>query len=301
VTTCRNVISRIHGASGLKIIKAILDGERDEEVLLGLCDIRIQRNKAEEVKKSLCGNYKPQYLLLLKENLRRLVCFGYAQQPSEVEPLWEEHLRSVAFIEQEIEKLLDSMNEDKTDIEVNSPSGPSRHHNPGIKELHEKMVRLYGGTNLTTIAGVNDVTMLRLLGETGSDLNRFPTVKHFVSWPGLSPKNKQSGKMKKRVSSRSNNAGEIFRQSAQSLSTSKHNAIGAFIRRLKGRKGAQIAVKAGARKIAEAYYNALMRGIEYVEQGIQQYAERLKKRELYVLSKLAKKYNYSILEYQPIT
>jgi transposase len=79
--------------------------------------------------------------------------------------------------------------------------------------------------------------MLRLLGEVGNDMSRFPTQKHFVSWLGLSPKNKQSGKMKKRISSNSgNHAGEIFRQSAQALSTSKNNAIGAFIRRLKGRK-----------------------------------------------------------------
>ena len=281
----KNVISQIHGASGLRVIKAIIDGERDEEKLLGLCDISIRRNKAEEIKKSLRGNYTPQYLLLLKENLR----------------LWEEHQQSVATIEKEIEKLLDRMCADKLDISVNSPAKPTRHHNPDIKDLHGKMVRLYGGVNLTTIAGINDVTMLRLLGETGSDLSRFPTVKHFVSWLGLSAKNKQSGKMKKRVPSRSNYAGTIFRQSAQSLSNSKHNAIGVFIRKLKGRKGAPIAIKAGARKIAEAYYNAIMKGMDYVERGVEKYTEQLKKRELYALAKIAKKYNYAIVENQIFT
>ena len=44
--------------------------------------------------------------------------------------------------------------------------------------------------------------------------------------------------MKRRIkSSGSNYAGEIFRQSTQSLSVSKYNAIGSFIRRLKGKKG----------------------------------------------------------------
>jgi transposase len=272
----KNVISQIHGISGLKMIRAIIEGEQDTEVLLSFCDVRIQHEKAEEVKKSLCGNYNPQYLLLLKENLR----------------LWEEHQRSVISIEKEIEKLLNRMCEDKMDMEVNSPRRPSRHHNPDIEDLHGKMVRLFGGTNLTTISGINDVTMLRLLGETGSDLSRFPTEKHFVSWLGLSPKHKQSGKMKKRVKSRSNNAGHIFRQSAQSLSTSKLNAIGAFTRRLKGRKGSQTAIKAGARKLAIAYYNALTKGIDYVEQGAKKYAELLKQRELHVLAKLTKKYNY---------
>jgi hypothetical protein len=189
------------------------------------------------------------------------------------------------------------MCEDKMDIPVDSPPCPSRHHNPDIKDLHGKPVRLYGGTNLAAMSGINDVTMLRLLGETGSDLSRFPTEKHFVSWLGLSPKNKQSGKMKKRVKCTSNNAGIIFRLSAQSLSVSKYSAIGVFIRRLRGRKGSEIAIKAGARKLAIAYYNAIMKGIDYVEQGIQEYVEQMQKRELYVLNKMAKKYNLYLTEY----
>lgn len=281
----KNVISQIHGVSGLRVIRSILDGERDEEKLLALCDVRIRSQKAEEVKKSLRGNYTPQYLMLLGENLH----------------LWEVHECSIAKIEKEIEKLLDRMCVDKLDIPVDTPAKPSRHHNPNIKDLHGKMVRLYGGVDLTTIAGINDVTMLRLLGETGSDLSRFPTVKHFVSWLGLSAKNKQSGKMKRRVQSKSNKAGEIFRQSAQSLSISKHNAIGMFIRRLKGRKGAPIAIKAGARKIAQAYYNAITKGMDYVEHGVNKYMEQLKMRELYALTKIAKKYNYIITQNQTIT
>ena len=115
-----------------------------------------------------------------------------------------------------------------------------------------------------------------------------------MSWLGLSPKSKQSGKMKKRVKSASNQAGLIFRQSAQSLSTSKHSAIGIFIRKLKGRKGSKVAIKAGARKIAEAFYDALTKGMDYVEQGAIKYAEQQKQRELYALNKLTKKYNLKL-------
>jgi len=102
-------------------------------------------------------------------------------------------------------------------MEVTSPSKPARHHSPEIKDLHKTMVQLYDGVSLTTITGINDSTMLRPAGEIGVDMNRFPTVKHFVSWLGLSPKNKQSGKMKKRIKSTDNKAGLILRQSAQSL------------------------------------------------------------------------------------
>jgi transposase len=282
----RNVISQIHGESGRKVIRAIIDGERSAEKLLLLCHSSIRNNKAEEMKKALDGHYNEQYLLLLKENMR----------------LWEEHQQSVLTVEKQIEALLEKMNGDRQDIAVDSAPSPSRHHQPQIKDLHTLVVRQYDGVNLTAIAGINDSTMLRLLGEVGTDMSRFPTVKHFVSWLGLSPKNKQSGKMKRRVKSgKGSIAGEIFRQSAQALSTSKHNAIGAFIRRLKGRKGAPIAIKAGARKIAQAFYNSLTLGMDYVEAGAVQYQQQFMQREIKTLKKLALKYNCDISALQTVT
>lgn len=49
---------------------------------------------------------------------------------------------------------------------------------------------------------------------------------------------------------RNNQAGQIFRLSAQSLMENKKNAIGVFMRKLRNRKGSKIAIKAEARKIA---------------------------------------------------
>jgi transposase len=282
----RNVISQIHGASGLRVIKAIISGERDPEELLSLCHETIKTKKREDVVKALEGNYHPTYINLLKENLY----------------LYEQHQQTVRRIEMRIQQLLEKLNRDNTHIEVTSPAKPARHHNPAIDNLHTAMVQMYGGVNLAEIAGINDSTMLRLPGETGNDLSRFPTVKHFVSWVGLSPKNKQSGKMKKRVKgSSSNNAGLIFRQSAQSLLTSMHNAIGVFMKRLKGRKGPKVAVKAGARKIAEAFYNAVTKGIDYVEQGTDKYIEQLKLKEMNLMNILAKRYNCCIIDKQHST
>jgi transposase len=282
----RNVISQIHGSSGLRVTEAILPGERDSEKLPGLCRERIRNNKPEEVKKALQGNYNTRYLLLLKENLH----------------LWKEHQSSVSNIEQQIEELPDETGKEKKDIAVDeSHSRPSRHHNPQIMDLHMKPVRQFDGVTLTAIACINDSTMLRLPGEIGPDMRRFPAVKHFVSRLGLSPKNKQSGKMKRAVRSpKGNNAGEIFRQSAQALSTSRHNAVGAFIRRLKGKKGAPVAIKAGARKIAVAFYNALTRGMDYVEAGAVKYHQLFVQRELKMLNRLAIKHNFQLIDSQMI-
>ena len=273
-----NVISQIHGASGLRVIKAIVNGERDTEKLLHLCHERIIENKREEVLKSLQGNYKHEYLLLLKENLR----------------LWEEHQISIKHIEHAIGDLLKELNRENKDIPVTGKSKPARHHNPEIEGLHQIMVQMFGGVDLTTICGINDSTMLRLMGEIGNDMSRFPTEKHFVSWAGVSPKSKQSGKMKKRIKSKSNPAGLIFRQSAQSLMNSKNSAIGVFIRRLKAKKGAQVAIKAGARKIAKAVYNALTKGMDYVELGAERYMEQVNANEIRLVNKLAKKHGIAI-------
>lgn len=59
---------------------------------------------------------------------------------------------------------------------------------------------------------------------------------------------------------------QIFKEIAQALINGKYIAIGNFIRKLKAKKGAAIAIKAGARKLAITYYNALKKGIEYIEQ-----------------------------------
>lgn len=278
----KEVISQIHGVSGIKMIKAIIEGSRDQAYLLSLCDSRIIKNKSEQVLKALCGNYNATYIFMLKNNMQ----------------MWEEHQQNILKIDKEIEKLLFDLSQSKEVVEVKDKGKRVRHHAPEIENLHEMLVRLYG-VNISSISGINDYTLLRLVGETGTDMNRFPTVKHFVSWCGLSPKNHQSGKMKKRVKGTScNKAGQIFKESAQSLLSSKHIAIGSFIRRLKAKKDTAIAIKAGARKIAEAYYNALTKGIEYVEEGTKKYQQQLEQREVGVIKRLAKKYNLQVIEKQ---
>lgn len=276
-----SVISQIHGTSGLKVIRSILCGERDPETLLSLCHKSIRDKKAEEFKKALEGSYNGYYLYLLELNLK----------------LWEGFQLHVQEVEHKIEELLDKLNEPTQDLPVTTSSKSTRHHQPSINALHTKMVQLYAGVDLTSIAGINDATLLRLYAEIGSDMTRFPTVDHFCSWLGLSPAHKQSGKMKRRIKGNpSNQAGKIFRLSAHSLITSKKNAIGVFMRKLRSRKGTRIAIKAGARKIAQAYYMALTKGIDYVEQGAEKYKEQLKQREIDMMKKLAKKHSYNIVE-----
>jgi transposase len=277
------VISQIQGTSGIKMIKAIIAGNRDTAYLLSLCDKRISNHKADLVLKALEGNYNDTYLFMLEQNLK----------------MWEMHQQQITVIDKRISQLLEQMSQDKAVPATAAGKSKSvRHHAPKIAGLHQMLISLYG-VDATSVSGINDYTLLRLVGETGVDMTRFATSKQFVSWCGLSPKHHQTGKTSKRVKgTRCNKSGQIFKELAQSLINSKHIAIGSFIRKLRARKDAAIAIKAGARKLAIAYYDTLTKGREYVEQGIRKYEEQIANREKAALHKLAKKYNVEIIEKQ---
>ena len=276
----KEVISQIHGASGIKMIKAILSGNRDQNYLLSLCDKRIIAKKGESVIKALEGNYSEAYLFMLEQNLH----------------MWDRHQQQVSLIDEYIGQLLEKMSKGKKCIEVKGAPKAIRHHAPRIEGLNRMLIQLYG-VNMTSISGINDYTLLRLVGETGTDMKRFPTENHFTSWCSLAPRHHKSGKLNKRVKgTKCNKAGQIFKEIAQSLLNSKYIAIGSFMRKLKAKKDSAIAIKAGARKLAIAYYNAMVKGIEYVEQGTKKYEEQIKQREKTSLYKLAKKYNLELVE-----
>jgi transposase len=100
---------------------------------------------------------------------------------------------------------------------------PIRHHKPSVNDLHQKLLKLYG--------------VKRLVGETGNELSRFPTVIHFVSWCQLSPRHSQSDKINRRIKMKNKSkAGQNFREAAQSLIQSKNIAIGAFMRKIRAKK-----------------------------------------------------------------
>lgn len=277
-----NVLSQIHGTSGLKIIQAIINGERDAEKLLLLCDPRIIKHKSEEVIKALEGNYNETWLFMMQQNLY----------------MWQQHQQQIWKIDKRIEQLLETLETCQPEPQSVGKEKAIRHHKPAIKDLHKRLVRIYG-VDANTIPGINDYTLLRLLGETGTDMNRYPSMKHFVSWCQLAPGQNKSGKINKRIRIKGGSkAGQIFREAAQSILHSKYIAIGAFMRKLRGRKDSAIAIKAGARKIAEAYYNLLTKGAAYVEAGVKQYQEELDKREKRTLERLALKHNMVLVENQ---
>lgn len=278
------VISQINGVSGLRIIEAIIAGERDAHKLLSLCHRSIIENKAEQIIKALEGDYNETWLFLLEQNLK----------------LWRYHEQQLGIIDARIEKILELLQQDKQTVEITRKPKAIRHHAPKIKNLHQTLLNIYG-VDANCIPGITNYSLLKLLAEVGTDMSRFPTVKHFVSWCGLAPGHNQSGtKHKKSKYKNRSNTGQVFREMAWGMINSKHIAIGAFIRRLRGRKDAAVAIKAGARKIAEAFYNLLTKGVDYVEQGARKYEQQLKEKQRSYLEKMAKQHGLALVDIQAV-
>jgi transposase len=273
------VLSQIHGASGLAIIEAILKGERNKEKLLKMCHISIIKNKKDEVLKSLNGKYTQAGLFALEQAFDS---YNFYQN-------------QIQQCDQMLDKVIKRMGDGGTDQKQQIPRKPIRHNKPDINNLGISLIKIFGGKDPTVLSGITDYTWMQLLSETGTELSRWPSEKHFTSWLGLSPGQHSSGKTKKnkRKAGRPK-AGQIFRQIAQSLITSKHIALGAFGRKLRARKGPSIAIKSMARKLAVLYWRVMVKGLEYVENGIQKYEAQLLAQRHKTLMRLANELNVQI-------
>jgi hypothetical protein len=276
------VLSQTHGASGMAMIKAILDGERNPEKLLTYCTSNLIKTKGADILLALEGNYKVEYLFELQQAYT-----GYMF-----------YLEQVKQCDEQAGKILESYNKkNNSDYKDNHPIKPIRHNKPEIKHLHELLLGIHGA-NPTTLPGLTDYSLMRLTGELGSNIKQWATTKNFVSWLGLAPGKNQSGKSTKRSKRKSvTRAGQIFKQAAQSLLISKQPGLGSFARRIRARRGAAIAIKATARKLAELYYKMFAQGMEYVEIGVKKYEEKLKQQQIKYLNKKANQLNMQLVQY----
>lgn len=274
------VINDISGASGMRILTAILEGERDPMALTELCEGSILKKKREQVVKSLEGHYSEEHLFAL----------GHAFQT------YEYYNCLIMECDAQIEKQLTVMTKDKADIETTVQRKPIRYHRPEIEDMHKPLLKLSDGKDPIGIAGITDYSFLQIVSEVGTDMSPWPTEKHFASWLKVAPMRASSGKVSKRVRiKRHNNAGLIFRNLAQGILNSKHLALGSFGRRIRARRGSPVAIKAIARKIACYYYRVMTHGSEFVEKGIQAYEDHLKEKQRKYLEKMALELNLQLL------
>jgi hypothetical protein len=152
------------------------------------------------------------------------------------------------------------------------------------------------GVDLTRIDGLNEISLLKILSETGVDITPWPTEKHFSSWLGLSPGNKITGGkiLTSKTKPSANRAAAAFRMAAFSLLNSK-SALGAYCRRQRARLGAPKAITATAHKLARTFYSMLKNGTEYVDQGQEYYEKQYRERVTKNLKKRAASLGFDLV------
>ena len=146
------------------------------------------------------------------------------------------------------------------------------------------------GVDLVALDGLQASSVQTLLSEVGTDLEAFPTVKHFCSWLHLAPHNDISGGkvLRSRLLKGGNRAGQVFRLAARSVSRSD-SAFGAFYRRMRAKQGPKTAIVATAHKLARTFYFMLKNRQPYQGKSAEVDEAQEREREIARLSKKAHK------------
>ncbi len=265
-----NVIADVVGETGQKILRAIVAGERDAQVLGSMKNARI-RASVDDIAKSLQGNWRSEHLFALKQALDAFDFIG----------------TQLAECDREIEHQLQSLQAHEGEPAKGKQRGRSR--NAPKFDLRTQLFKMCG-VDLTRIDGIEVSTALAVISETGADMSRFATVKHFTSWLGLCPGTRITGAkvMSGKTKRCANRAAQALRLAAAALRPSQ-SALGAYYRRLCSRMDKPKAVTAAAHKLARLIYTMLTQGEEYIDRGQDYYEERYRERVLRHLSQRAKK------------
>jgi len=281
------VLTNIAGASGLAILGAILEGERDPAKLLRLVDKRVKASHLQ-IEKALRGDYRPEHLFVLR------CAFD----------LYHTYEAKIALCDEQI--VAASAQLPARPAAAAQALPPRKEGRPACldkmagvdlrEELYLKM-----GVDLTAIEGIGVATALVVFTEVGPDVSRFPSEKHFASWLGLCPDTRISGG--KVLSSRTrkviNRLSDALRVAATSLERSQ-SALGAYYRKKKARLGAAEGVTATAHKLARIIYRLIQHGETYTRQGMEDYEQQFRDRKLQALKKTAAHMGFNLLPAQTL-
>lgn len=249
-----NVLSDIVGKSGLAIIVAIINGERNPIRLAQLADSRCKRSR-EDIALSLEGTWGEDHLFELKQAYD---LYKYLQgQMIECDRMIEQLLKSyTALIDTDMVNFKESK---KPICKKNAVAFNLEHYGYAI-----------WGVNAMRIPGMSSGSLLQLIGELGHDfVEKFDTPAKFCKWCNLVPNNKISGGklISSRVSKRKNPVGQVFRLCANTLKDAK-NSLGIYFRRIRSRSGHMQAIIATAHKMARIFYTMVKNKSEYDETNV---------------------------------
>jgi transposase len=274
-----NVVSDVTGVTGMKILRAILAGERNPQTLASYRDYRCKAS-AETIEKSLIGNWREEHLFALR-------------QAVELNDFYE---RQIA----DCDRMIDAYTarwEIRVDPSQIPPSSKARKSLERCEPQFDLRTRMFQilGVDLTQIDGVRAYTVLQLIAEIGTDMSRWKTADHFASWLALCPGTKITGgrRLSGHQPRKAHRAATILRIAAVALRHST-SALGAFLRRKRAQLGPARAVTATAHKLARLIYTLLTKRTPYADPGQDAYEQRFRHRTLRSLERRAAALGYAL-------
>lgn len=278
------VLSDVVGVTGLRIIRAILDGNRTPSELAALRE-RGCSGSEEMFVDALTGNYRLEHLFALKQAVA----------------LFDFHQGLIAECDVEVEAELTRF--EKRNAAVTGHAGKKRSRRKN--QLHfdgRTLLHQLAGVDLSAINGLDSATVLTILSETGTDMSPWTSAKRWAAWLALSPNNRITGGKpirKKGIVIRPNRAAQAFRLAAQTLERAQC-ALGAFFRRIRSRYGRQAAIKATAHKLALIFYSMLRNQTEYRDPGVDYYEQRYRHNLLNSLTKRAATLGFTLVPIEEV-
>ena len=290
-------ITGVTGVTGQRILRAIINGERDPRRLAALRDGRI-RASGERIAAALQGTWREEHLFALTQAMQR---FDFLTEQIET---------CVREIAAQVGSLTPGNDRDEGpdggETKDASPDAPASGRNApkarggagqrfAIDRAMAEVLHGMMGADLTAIPRIGGATALTIAAETGPDFSAFPSAQHFSSWPGLAPGTRISGgKPLPGCSPKvANKVAQALRMAAMSARRSQ-TFIGARHRGRLARKDAPVAITATARELACLTCTLVTHGEEYVERGIETYERRRADRTVSNLGRRAKQLGYQL-------
>lgn len=275
------VLADVTGVTGMNILRAILEGQRDP-VVLAQMKHPLVKSSTDTIVQALTGNWRPEHLFTLRQAVE----------------LYDIYQQKIQACDQEIQAYMKTLESraDPNDLPA-APQG-KRRRNPMPFDLRRQLYQMTG-VDLTVLPAIDALTAQTIISECGIDMSRFATEKHYSSWLGLCPNHEITGGKVRRRRTRKirNRAAQALRLAAQSLHRSK-TALGAYYRRMRGRLGPAKAITAAAHKLAILIYRMLKYGMAYVEQGQQAYEQQYQQRTRTLLAKRVNQMGYAMVDLQ---
>jgi hypothetical protein len=298
-----HAVSDVMGETGLRILRAILEGQRDPEVLVQLRDPQITKSSKEEMKKALRGEWRDELLFVLRQSLEAWEF--YHKQMDRCDEQVQQVIKKFPTAEMPEPKLPPTTSMAaapiSTDSRAKKKTQQSRKRNDPIMNLVPELTRICG-IDLCETSGFRVLTALTVVSEIGLDMSRWRSPKAFSSWLGVCPNHKISGG---RILSRStrkviNRAATALRLAAQGISQTD-SWLGLFFRRMKSRLGPAGAITATAHKLACIIYHLLKNKEPYVEIDAVLYTARVDRARLGRLKKQAAAMGYELVQTRTLT